>query len=246
MPGLADGRLSVDGRGTSRCTPRCQLRFLPWLSLPRRLTAPTMPLCPAHPLHMRIHCSPAPSTAASAQASRQLACHVSMTALPAGFPLPTPPPPPSPLPAQDLWGEAASEMLTVQYRMNSAIMEWSSQVMLRCAALGCLVLLCRRHYKGQAWSLACMHLVCAECARLPARCSAVLMHRACLEGWVRARWLCMRLVGPLQQVCCGCRLASAGFQAGPRGVSRVCTALSCCRSCTEGGWRRTCRWRGTP
>ncbi|KAL4427329.1 hypothetical protein ABPG77_003238 [Micractinium sp. CCAP 211/92] len=28
---------------------------------------------------------------------------------------------------QDLWGEAASEMLTVQYRMNSDIMEWSSQ-----------------------------------------------------------------------------------------------------------------------
>ncbi|KAL4440242.1 hypothetical protein ABPG75_003243 [Micractinium tetrahymenae] len=28
---------------------------------------------------------------------------------------------------QDLWGEAASEMLTMQYRMNSAIMEWSSQ-----------------------------------------------------------------------------------------------------------------------
>ncbi|PRW39069.1 DNA-binding SMUBP-2 isoform B [Chlorella sorokiniana] len=28
---------------------------------------------------------------------------------------------------QDLWGEAASEMLTVQYRMNSAIMDWSSQ-----------------------------------------------------------------------------------------------------------------------
>ncbi len=28
---------------------------------------------------------------------------------------------------QDLWGEAASEMLTVQYRMNSSIMDWSSQ-----------------------------------------------------------------------------------------------------------------------
>lgn len=31
---------------------------------------------------------------------------------------------------QDLWGEAASEMLTVQYRMNSAIMDWSSQARL--------------------------------------------------------------------------------------------------------------------
>lgn len=30
-------------------------------------------------------------------------------------------------PLQDLWGEAASEMLTVQYRMHAAIMDWSSQ-----------------------------------------------------------------------------------------------------------------------
>jgi hypothetical protein len=29
---------------------------------------------------------------------------------------------------QELWGEGASEMLTVQYRMNSSIMDWSSQV----------------------------------------------------------------------------------------------------------------------
>lgn len=29
---------------------------------------------------------------------------------------------------QDLWGPSASEMLTVQYRMNSAIMSWSSEV----------------------------------------------------------------------------------------------------------------------
>ncbi|KAL4856486.1 DNA-binding protein SMUBP-2 [Chlorella vulgaris] len=28
---------------------------------------------------------------------------------------------------QELWGEGASEMLTVQYRMNSSIMDWSSQ-----------------------------------------------------------------------------------------------------------------------
>jgi hypothetical protein len=37
--------------------------------------------------------------------------------------------------SQDLWGEAASEMLTVQYRMNAAIMDWSSQVPHTCGPL---------------------------------------------------------------------------------------------------------------
>ena len=32
-----------------------------------------------------------------------------------------------PCPLQDLWGEAASEMLIVQYRMHAAIMDWSSR-----------------------------------------------------------------------------------------------------------------------
>ncbi|KAI7837886.1 hypothetical protein COHA_008373 [Chlorella ohadii] len=36
---------------------------------------------------------------------------------------------------QDLWGEAASEMLTVQYRMNSSIMDWSSQARMHVARL---------------------------------------------------------------------------------------------------------------
>ena len=34
---------------------------------------------------------------------------------------------PPPLPVQDLWGACASEMLTVQYRMHAALMDWSSR-----------------------------------------------------------------------------------------------------------------------
>lgn len=50
-------------------------------------------------------------------------------------------------PLQDLWGDAASEMLTVQYRMNSAIMDWSSQVGGRVGATCCA---CRARYMHAA------------------------------------------------------------------------------------------------
>lgn len=125
------------------------------------------------------------------------------SAAPASPPLPHWSVPTSPLlHPQDLWGEAASEMLTVQYRMNADIMDWSSQVLYCAVSSACCALpppaLRVRCLPPLPMSLAIAHARAlyqpALPARLPARprpCPA----RSCTAGgsartprWRGTRW----------------------------------------------------------